>query len=209
MAGDKKQFKYAFAQWQTLKLEGALSYPPELGKTAIICSYHSEEVDDHAVRRGARDVKIFRKEALKLADWVIEDGHEVEVVLDAQKSDIESILKDPTISDIYTIGHGCLSSIYLSGNEPDTYDWVDVYRDSDHLKEGVFVQRHCGQTSRDLSVPLGLFAVSNAENVFAPLNEYFNPRGFYHPDNDKLVSIFPDGEVNYQGIKDLRQAKAA
>jgi hypothetical protein len=179
--------------------------PPELGRTAILCSFYDKVYDgdpEKAKIRAHRDIKLFRKEALKIADLTIEEGGEVEVVLNAQVEDFEATFKNPWISDVIVIGHGDLSTLWVNNpNDKDKYDWQYVSEDSDHLKTGAFTQRHCGLYRRDLTVPLGTFAMADHRSVIATPGFEFHPRGLWHPDNSYLEQISPLEQLSYDYIK--------
>jgi hypothetical protein len=205
MASDKQQFQRATEKWEQLHDEQAYSVPPELGRTAILCSFYDNVYrgdPEKAKLRAHRDIKLFRKEALKIADLTIEEGGEVEVVLDAQVEDFEDTFKNPLISDVIVIGHGDLSTLWIRNpDDEDRYDWQYVSEQSDHLKTGTFTQRQCGLYNRDLAVPLGTFAMADHRSVIATPGFEFHPRGLSHPDNDLLEQISPLVQLSYDYIK--------
>lgn len=205
MASDKQQFQRAMEKWERLHEDGSYSVPPELGRTAILCSFYDNVYEgdrEKAKNRARRDIKLFRKEALKIADLTIEEGGDVEVVLNARVSDFEDILREPYVSDVIVIGHGDLSSLWISNpDNGDNYDWRYVSNDADHLKTGSFTQRHCGIFNRKLSVPLGAFAVADQRSVIAPVGHFFSPRGLGHDDNMLLTTISPLSQLNYEYIR--------
>jgi hypothetical protein len=180
MASDRIQFERALERWEELHNDRAYSVPIDIGKTAIVVSF------DETFSSTETEKREFTKEAQKLAASEQRHGRDPEVLLDASGSDIKSVLRDPSIANIVTIGHGALSYIYISngthqgfrghvGEANNRYDWRNVSRDADHLKSGYFVQRHCGNAVRKLSVPLGSFAMTAHNSVLASVNTDFNP----------------------------------
>ena len=71
----------------------------------------------------------------------------------------------------------------------DRLDWRDVSSMADHLKQGVFVQRHRGNFARQLSVPLGTFAVTNHRNIWAPVGSYFAPESLEDSENNRMCRV--------------------
>lgn len=181
MASDKIQFERAQTRWQVLANDQAYSVPRDIGNTAIIVSFYEGFSADIPT-----ELKEFADEAKVLATEVQLGGGKAEVVTDATGHDITRILRDPDITDIITIGHGALSYLYVENglryNELNNrYDWRDVSHNADHLKTGRFIQRHCGNASRRLSVPLGSFAMQAQNWVIAATNKSFNPTSVYDP----------------------------
>lgn len=212
MANDKAQYREALKNWEQLHDDKAYSVPPEVGRVAVLCSYHTGLIDAGSgkVKKQHREVKKFRSEALQLADFIMEMGQGVEVVLDAQSADIDQVLQDPTFSDVVAIGHGDLSLLFINNaNQSNIYTWHEVSLTADHLKTGEFVQRHCGMTQRKLPVPLGAFAMADHRNVFAPVNRYFNPSGLMHHHNTLLMSVSPNPVMSYEYVTgQLKKTKA-
>lgn len=217
MASDRQLFKRARANWEMLRDAGSYSAPPEIGRVAIICSYHTPNVrikhnysetdrsTQPSVEPNPKEVRTFRKEAFALADKVVEEGREPEVVLNAQPLDIRSVLRDPSISDVITIGHGSLTILELLNiRHPDEavdYEWTDAAGDANHLKTGYFIQRQCALLTYNLNVPLGMFVVTDARNVIAPVGSEFEPRGLFHPENHKLIPAVDVARPSYRYIK--------
>ena len=98
-------------------------------------------------------------------------GKRFDFAPDAGVANFESVVQDPEISDVVIIGHGGLSYANAQPatdtSEPELVDWWQLSDMSDHLKQGFFIQRTCGETKRHLNVPLGLFVVSDARNIRA------------------------------------------
>lgn len=205
MASDKTQYKRALQNWESLHKDRNYSYPTGVGRIAILCSYYSHIVKDYdeegeATRR-RKEIRRFRNEAFALGDLLENSGRSTEVVLNVQASDIDAVLIDPSISGVYTIGHGTLRSFLINDQDISTYEWNRVSEKADHLKTGTFVQRQCGMLAGDISVPLGTFAVTDHRNVIAPVSHAFDPRGLYHPENDLLRSVSDVPAMSYDYVK--------
>ena len=204
MAGDKQNYKKALDKWDHLRHEKFFSVPRDIGRVAIFCSFAVIDiVGDKSYRRGKKDVKVFYKEALALADRLSALDYATDVILNASSNDFELTLQDPTVSDIITIGHGNISSLLLGSEDVSSVDWQDISYYSDHLKTGQFVQRQCGNFARNLSVPLGLFCVSDHTNVIAPFGMSFTPYGLDHPDNELLSSVTDSTRLGYHEAKEI------
>lgn len=178
MASDRQQFERARLKWRELEKSGAFSMPERIGKTAIIVSTsHVRDISDES----RQEIEIFKREARHLADTERARNRRVEVISTMSAMAITEVMQDPEFSTIVTIGHGSLSYLYIDNGKKDDskrnnrYDWRDVARDSTHLKTGFFVQRHCGNPVRHLSVPLGTFGLAQPNNILAPVNEGFLP----------------------------------
>lgn len=200
MASDAQQYNRAVEKWRVLEKDKFFSRPAAEGVVGILCSYWPLNPDTYqAGKKEVKNKKILRKEALKIADITNERGNDTELVLNAHTSDFFDLLKDPKISDLILVGNGNFSSFYLPDSD---ISWADVGRESDHLKQGDFVQRHCGFFARNLSVPLGMFAVRNLSSVHAAAGYYIYPKGLNHPHAGLIQPVFEDGYLpDYEDIK--------
>lgn len=209
MASDKQQFNEAMAAWNSLHESGNYSVPTDVGRVAIICTYSANLCSDESeslAPREERDIKIFRKEAFALAENIETSGQDTVTIFGANANDMNDVLRDPTISDVVLIGHGTLSFIIMPNGNDTQYDWQDVSKAADHLKTGVFVQRHCGLFRRNVSVPLGAFCMADHSNVVAPVGRYFAPKGLLHPHNALLTRVTRESALTYAYIKgDLKK----
>ena len=205
MASDRQQYREALREWDSLRAVGAFSSPPELGCVAIICSLHEVEAEPGSEASAyvtENDPEIFRAEAFAIADELMAVGRQPFVAINASPDDFSDVLTDPSFSDVIVIGHGDLSGVAMDNpDNRDAFDWKDVARTADHLKKGQFVQRHCGKHTRALSVPLGLFAVSDHRSVIAPAGEYFAPTDLHHPHNSLLRSVSQALRMSYKQVK--------
>jgi len=205
MASDRQQFRLAVEKREAFFAGEYFSVPPEIGYTAIISSFFTDEEPD--TERGDTELESFRSEAYALADRVVATGGTPELAVDASREDINTIIKDPNISSMYIIGNGSLSALILA--ERDYYDWINASDATDHLKLGSFVQRQCGGLRRALNVPLGLFVVSDPINVHAALNEEFYPVSLDDPVNDMVLPVLQSWPVTYEQVKAIRIPGAA
>lgn len=199
MASDRQRFNRAMTKWEGLAKDSYLSVPVELGKTAIISSFFTDEPPD--TETGMTELAAFRGEARELAARIHRVGGRVELAIDASRDDITSLIQNPEITNMYVIGNGSLSTLML--DQKDYYDWSNVADATTHLKQGTFVQRQCGGLTRFINVPLGLFAVSDPRNVHAALDPAFYPRSLDDPVNEKVQPVFTIDQVDYHTIKSL------
>lgn len=199
MPGNEKLFKRAKAKWESLGKNGHLSLPSEIGMTAIISSYFTDEPPD--TDTGITELAAFRHEVVELAARVASRGGRPELAIDASRDDITTLIQDPNIANMYVIGNGSLSTLIL--DVKDYYDWLNVSDATTHLKQGIFVQRQCGGLTRVLNVPMGLFAVSDPRNVHAALDQEFYPKSLDDPVNEKVQPVFEDDLIHYETIKKL------
>lgn len=201
MASDRQRYRAAVAKRELLKNDGFFSVPSEIGRTAIISSLFTDEGLD--TERGTTELESFRQEAYALADMVSARDGIPELAVDASRGDINRLIKDPDVSDIYVIGNGSLSTLILDVR--DYYDWLNVSNATDHLKLGKFIQRQCGGLTRQFNPPMGLFAVSHPGDILAALDDAFYPESLSDPVNAKVQSVFThDWPVTYEEIKAIR-----
>lgn len=202
MASDRDRFKFALKGWEILHDYKQFSVPREQGKVAIFCATPSEAGFDSPGNRKKqrKDFKIFTREASTIAGSINDENRIAEIIYNPVDSDFSEVLQDPSFSDIITIGNGTLGVFFVEG-EPCDFDWFDVAMEADHLKTGLFIQRHCGHFGRNFNLPLGTFAVSSFSNVIAPAGNFFYPRGLQHPDNDLLIRALEDVEITYSSLK--------
>jgi hypothetical protein len=199
MPGNRKLFTRAQAKWNQLRDEGLLSLPAEVGKTAIISSFFTDEPLD--TETGMTELEAFRSEAHELGKRMLALGDRPVVAVDASRDDIVDLIRDPEVATMYVIGNGSLSTLMLG--EKDYYDWQNAADATTHLKQGPFIQRQCGGLTRLFNVPLGLFVVSDQRNVHATFNDAFYPLSLDDPVNREIQPIFQDEIIGYDAIKAL------
>ncbi|MEK7599882.1 MAG: hypothetical protein AAB462_02515 [Patescibacteria group bacterium] len=199
MASEHQMFNRAQAKWSGLIEAGNLSVPVEIGRTAVISSYFTDEEPDTVT--GMSELAMFRGEALDLADRIQQSGGDPELAIDATRHDINRLIQDPEIANIYVIGNGSLSSLLL--DVKDYYDWKSVSEATTHIKQGIFVQRQCGNLSRVRNVPMGLFAITDPRNVHAALGDDFYPLNLDDVENEKIKPVFGTDQVDYDSIRRL------
>lgn len=198
MASDRRQFNQALRRWDALHEKGAYSLPVDEGGVAILCSgYGLGEPDQKA-----REVQAFEAEAKRIADLVYSRGIDVAEFYDFDEHDMIQVLTDRTFSSVITIGNGNLSETYGYGG--DGIDWRFVSLTSDHLKLGRFTMRHCGQAIRNLSAPLGTFAMANHSDVFAAYATYL-PTVMEDEDEYRIQRLHSHRRLSYHAIKNMFQ----
>lgn len=189
MASDKQQFERATQKWERLQADKAFSVPRHMGRTAIVYSTFFGLNDEEK----ENDRFLFSKEADDLRKRLSRHKRRSFIVEEVTGDDMRYILTDPMVSSVVSIGHGALSYMYLDNGvmirdgkqiQNDRFDWRDVAESADHLKTGIFTQRHCGNFSRRLSVPLGCFAMTAHHNVYAPVGQYFSVEDLQDPLNE-------------------------
>ena len=207
MAGNSDRYAAALQHWDEYSNAGNFSVPSDMGKVAILCPYvdtydsHREEVDKYPK---------LEAEAFSIADDLQQRGKTPIVAQRAKPYDFAQVLKDPSISHVLLIGHGCLSSVEVENPTSDDarLDWENLAAMADHLKTGSFIQRMCGTTPRKLNVPLGLMVVSEHRNVLAPLGESFAPQDTADPQNELVKPVTRLARMEYADIKrDFPQQK--
>lgn len=209
MASDKKRYVRALANWDRLHINESYSVPSHIGKVAILCSY-VPPVDPTPRQKKShhKEIRLFRKEAFALAERYSIWGKESEVILNVTDLDVTEVMRDPSFSDIVTIGHGSLSTLSVRSSRPldsgyrsISIDWEDIAHNSNHLKTGCFTQRQCGTYDADLPTPLGTFAMTDHRNVFACVGMAFEPRGLDDEVNMFLQPVTDISRLTYRGIK--------
>jgi len=197
MAGEQVRFVKAQAVWDDQIASGNLSMPEKLGDTAILLPYYPPMPEADILE----SYPVLRREALDLWAGLRAVGKEVIIVDNADKTDFKRVLTDPQISSVVVVGRGSLSSLRVPISENAILDWEDIAEMADHLKER-FVQRFCGYYVRRLNVPLGLFAVSDHRNVFAPAGSSFMPVDLKDKQNALIKPVTNKPRLTYQDIKD-------
>lgn len=199
MASDRQLFRRAKIKWESLRDEGSFSLSAELGKTAIISSFFTDEPPD--TETGITELEAFRSEAFELAKRIQANGGKTELAIDATRNDITDLIRDSEVATMYMIGNGSLSNLIIA--ERDYYDWLNVSTATTHLKQGNFIQRQCGGLTRTFNAPLGLFAVSDPRNVRAAFDAEFYPLSLDDPVNEQIQPVFDTPHVSYDMIKAL------
>lgn len=197
MHGNRKMFARAHEKWERLKKKESFSLPVEIGKTAIISSFFTDEPPD--TKTGITELEAFRSEAHELGKRTLTAGGRPIVAIDASRDDVTDLVRDPEVANMYVIGNGSLSTLLLGVK--DYYDWQNVSDATTHLKLGTFVQRQCGGLTRIFNVPMGMFAVDDFRNVHAAFDAEFYPLSLDDPVNDKILPVFESEIVTYESVK--------
>ena len=204
MASDRRQFKRAYEHWQTLKNQERLSIPNDEGVVAVLASdfpFNLEYYREEDAVQDEMDYWDFRNEAEDFANHLGDVGVPSEVIYGATANDLTSVIQDKEVSSIVVIGHGSISGILLRGQRHGIYDWRDVASATTHLKTGHFVQRQCGIFTRNINVPLGLFAVREFSQVLAATGQLFDP--VINPESNVTIQqTVPTGlQLSYDSLK--------
>lgn len=210
MASDRDRFQLAIEGWNELKRDECLSVDNTIGKLAIFCAptvlditeYTKEDEIKKTREKDEKDNQIMVAEAHAIADEDLYKGGVAEVILNPTDTDFADVLTDPSFCDIITIGHGSMSSLWYYDGEEYLTDWFEFSSMADHLKTGEFIQRQCGIFRGGLSVPLGMFVVSDFESVVAAFGQSFEPEIYPgDPEEEKLIRPFKFIAPTYEGIK--------
>ena len=197
MPSDRKQFRRAYEKRQRLLDEERFSAARHVGVLAVGFSLYS--IGETSAER-LNEFQVFSNEADLICRKATKQGRPIDLYRGLDRRVMNQIFTDPSISDIVLIGHGNLSKLYL--DDGDEYDWRDAHRVSTHLKQGVFIQRFCGNTLRNLSVPLATFAMRDHRNIIAAPRQSFQPE--IDPSDEALLRPVSDIEtLQYDDIKRL------
>lgn len=196
MASDRAQYNRALRRWDELHAENAYSVPVEHGKVAILSSNFQME----GYSCGVDEAEAFLNDALNLQEELRSCEIEADVFYPYTLDEAAYVLEQPMYSSVVTIGNGDLSSTYTSSG--DKLDWHFVAQNATHLKEGNFIQRHCGHAIRTLPVPLGTFALTRHSNVLAAF-EYTLPTIIDEGDERMIKRLHRYRRLGYHTIKYL------
>jgi hypothetical protein len=208
VASDRQQFESALRHWRELCASGRRSASWAEGLTAIVVSGFTDNTPCSTAADG--ELRSFRAEGEELADRTdLAGGHPL-LLIDATRHDLDRVIQDPEIANLYVIGNGSLSMVWLA--EDDRYDWLDVSRSSNHLKRGWVHQRQCGGLTRRLNVPLGLFMLEEPARLVAALDSAFAPPSLDHPTNECMTAVMMGRRMLYDtfvlGTSDFGQPRA-
>lgn len=190
MSTSSEQFAEATDKWSQLRSERQFSVPPAVGRTAILYAQKGNASQGNRGPTMSEQTAYFLQEAKEIQASLRAERREAEIT-ELGSGVFKNVMQDREISDIVVIGHGTLSTVSnkpsrraYSGNS--SIDWYDLAQLTTHLKLGSFTQRMCGQSKRALSVPFGLFAVSDHSHVIAAVGQYFSPEEFGSNEEAKL-----------------------
>ncbi len=202
----RRRFDAHYRKYESLKKAGEVSRPLSERSVAIIVGrglelrntslYPSEDYHDENL-----DLK---REAERLAARLTERQSGVTIVTVPRKSEVSSIVKDPTVTDLIFLGHGTLGSFDLSLS--DKLCWPDLARYTDHLKQGTVVQRTCAPFTRPVNVPLGTFAVNDHRHVVAAPGQVFTE---LEAMDDALQPVFTEEQVAADALYQFARQKQA
>lgn len=196
MASDRSQYNRALRRWDSLHDQQAYSAPVNDGDVAILYSdYVMGNKDEKEIEWNA-----FREEAYNIATLLGARGISSEVFDAFTLDDAAEVLADPDFSSIVVIGNGNLSETYAHGGT--SFDWRFVAEHATHLKTGRFTQRHCGQAIRELSVPLGTFALCDHSSVYAAYDTYL-PTTMTDEYEAAIQRLHPYTRLGYRALKNM------
>lgn len=171
--------------------------PSNRGAFAILCSDVETDLPENLVG-SQRDA--FRKEADEIAIELAAIGIESQVFPAYSLDDAVGVLAERAFSSIVTIGNGNLSSCYAKNGYQ--FDWSLVSGYATHLKTGRFIQRHCGQAIRTMSVPLGTFAMARHSDVFAA-HDVTLPTVMDDEHESAIIRLHSYPRLGYEALKSL------
>lgn len=176
---DRHNYTYASEKFERLKKDRKLSVEAHEGFTAIICTepingtYSSDDEDKEAI--------IIRQEADCLIKELGERSLNPLVLWKPDNEEIDSVIADPQISSVITLGSGYLNQLITDDSDPEirvVYDWYEASCATTHLKQGFFQQRQCGlfiDNSVGINIPLGWFVTTVVSNIYANVGKVVNP----------------------------------
>jgi hypothetical protein len=204
MASQRAKYQKALRKWSNLKSSGNFSLVPEEGITAILCSQEPHAVMYEGDPDEVQQIENFQREGRDYFRVLGYLGRKAYLEESLNYSVVSEALDDRRVTDIVIIGHGTFSSVYDDSESGRQWlDWYDISLATTHLKRGSFTQRTCGNLCFDLSVPLGLFAMTSAQNVYAPVGEYFSPETLGEREEDKIKPVGTVDMYSYADIKRL------
>lgn len=188
MASDRQLFSRASEKYADHETNGRLSVSTDLGYVAIIISGYF----DNRTQPSA-----FMDEAIIYSQLLLEKRQQrSKIITCTTAGSLYDIIKDPEAHSIVTIGNGSFSTFWLPQEFPrdeddsgvEIVDWFDVSFESTHLKQGFWHQRSCGSFSRNLNVPLGMFALQDRSELCAFTNQAVTDKS---PENHaSLLRVF-------------------
>lgn len=168
-----KLLKKAYDKYRRLFDEGRFSLSRPMGALAI----HVATATDRSKTPPELQKQYFREEGEKIKAYYDglgrddEDSYaEVRLYLETDKWLLDHSLQDPDVASIITVGHGNIGNFHLPMSR--NYDWSNVSRATNHLKQGEIVQRTCGHIRQGIkTVPWGVFALADQRNLRATIGQ--------------------------------------
>ncbi|WP_354699936.1 hypothetical protein DSM112329_00194 [Paraconexibacter sp. AEG42_29] len=193
MASDRQQFDLALRRWHRLHSAGRWSASWFDGITAVVTSSFTDNPPDSPAAH--RELASFRGEGEEIANRTDLAGGRPLLLLDPTRADIDRVIQDDEVANVYFVGNGSLSMLWMA--ETDRYDWQDVSSNTTHLKQGWCYQRQCGGLTRRLNVPLGLFMLARPTRLVAALDDAFDPPSLDHPANECMTVVMEGQHMVY------------
>lgn len=148
----------------------------------------------------------FASEAEEILERARAIGMQAEILHAEVREDVLSFIGEISMTDVLLIGHGQLGSYRLSAHD---LNWWHIARSRDHLKQGYFVQRHCGVLWQKLNVAVGTFSVSDMRHVIAPVGQYFVPTSLDDEANGLLRPVYQEPHHTYQDLVEMYPKSSA
>ena len=169
MTGDRQDFEAATEKW--LSLGGGKDFQRPTVEPAVAILFPQYGNIEHYYRE-ARDLRRFYRAV-----------GSARILVDSQLDGIalEETLADKSITDVIVIGRGDISEVETDIGE--SLDWLAVAMMTKHLK-GSFTYRNHNNFPVSPSIPLGLFATGNHNNVLVPRN-----RAIPDEDHDDAIVV--------------------
>lgn len=200
---DRERLKKAIELRSKLASEGAygpsLEQERHLGIVVAIDSFAGDTLS--YVEENERYE--FISEAEEIKESAIASGYRAEILATTERDSVLSFISKVSMTDVVLIGHGQLGRLNIGDSG---LGWWHVARSMNHLKQGYFIQRHCGVLWQPINVAVGTFAMADMRNVIAPAGEVFTPQDlsdevanhllrpvYSHQDHtyEELVTMYP------------------
>ena len=202
---DRLQYSVALDKWNALHDAEQYSEDSRYGKLAVLFSQEPGEDTGDVGIMPVDQIEIFEQEARGIVQCQQQHGRKTRLYTSLNLTTLGDALHDRSISDVVLIGHSDLSAMFVDRqltNKPNkaTMDWFDVSQLTNHLKLGTVTLRGCGFARRKLSVPFGLFAVSDHRNMLAPVGRYFSPEMAGDSHEASIVPVSSKVMMSYEDV---------
>jgi len=190
----------ALSRRAELSANGKFSNPVSESVTAVVVSFAM-----NLCEASPDETEGLRKEGLAILDTYHTIGRKAVDVWRPTSGDMDTLLQDPTITDICVIGEGGLGCVYVLGKAEDSstgraYDWISVANAADHLKTGDIYQRMCSVVSFS-PVPWGTFAAADIHKIWISKEPLFVPKEVHSDPMTALMPAFQEGALSYDMLE--------
>jgi hypothetical protein len=194
----RERLKKALQLRSKLVAEGA--YGPSLDRERYfgIVVGHDSSTGDTLSYIEENERYEFMSEAEEIRENALASGYRAEILATTERDRALSFLSRVSMTDVVLIGHGQLGRLNLGESG---LGWWHVARSMDHLKQGYFIQRHCGVLWQAVNVAVGTFAMADMRNVIAPAGEPFTPQDLYDEEANQLLQpVYTRKEHTYEEL---------